>query len=348
MRTAPLALMLLCSCGARTGLEGPPQLDVPMDVASDVPIDVRVPADVVPCSSDTDCDDRIACTTDVCQSGRCAHAAIDSRCDDGVYCNGSEICVRGTGCIPSSRDCRDAVPCTVDRCDEARRACAHEADPSLCPISHRCDGAMGCVARAIAHDFERLFEIDLPSGRTHPLGFTGMPLTDIALHPNGTLYGALMGQLVTVDYLRATTTRVADVPGRFVGLEVSAGGTLYGSTDARVVRIDLVAGRAIDVTQFPAGFSASGDLAFVQDTLYGTAMSNMGPSDDVLVRLPLDGRPSTVIGATGVRCLWGLAPLGTTLYGMSCMGDVVLVDVTNGSTRLLARTPTMFWGAAAR
>jgi hypothetical protein len=54
----------------------------------------------------------------------------DSDCDDGVYCNGEEVCVgestRGVGrCRVLTIDCDDAIACTLDACDEALRSCTH-------------------------------------------------------------------------------------------------------------------------------------------------------------------------------------------------------------------------------
>ena len=44
-------------------------------------------------------------------------------CDDGIYCNGEEVC-RDKVCL-SGRPvrCDDEIECTLDRCDEEARAC---------------------------------------------------------------------------------------------------------------------------------------------------------------------------------------------------------------------------------
>src|SRR5688500_6851686 len=39
-------------------------------------------------------------------------------CDDGIYCNGAEVCLRGA-CVPGALPaCDDGDPCTVDACAE--------------------------------------------------------------------------------------------------------------------------------------------------------------------------------------------------------------------------------------
>ncbi|MBZ0117970.1 MAG: putative metal-binding motif-containing protein, partial [Sandaracinaceae bacterium] len=96
------------------------------------------------CQSTLDCDDSVPCTTDVCDNGSCTHEPDDSlcqkgatcdvaagcpprvcendaQCNDGVTCNGNEVCV-GMTCAPGLPvDCNDADPCTTDRCDEGMR-----------------------------------------------------------------------------------------------------------------------------------------------------------------------------------------------------------------------------------
>lgn len=54
--------------------------------------------------------------------GTCVSAAD---CDDGLLCNGSESCLRGTCAAGIRVDCDDGIACTVDRCDEATIQCEH-------------------------------------------------------------------------------------------------------------------------------------------------------------------------------------------------------------------------------
>lgn len=57
--------------------------------------------------------------------------ACDPPCDDGVFCNGAEICDAKTGtCMPGEpADCDDEEECTVDRCDPNEDACTHVETP---------------------------------------------------------------------------------------------------------------------------------------------------------------------------------------------------------------------------
>jgi hypothetical protein len=355
---APLAICAvflvwgpLVGCGARTGLgafDAAPAPDGggPLD-AGPSPVDARPPEPDAPmCRTDADCEDGIACTLDRCDDGRCATRPDHGACDDGLFCTGVERCEPGRGCVATPPTCADGVACTVERCDPVLDACTSEPLTSLCPISHRCDPVSGCVARALANDRSRLYEIDLPSGALRELAPTPRSLTDVALHPDGTLYGAVAGTLVRVDYEAGSLETLVEVPGAFVGLDVSPDGVLYGSVDDRVVRFDLARGTAQAFAFFPGGLVASGDIAFVEGRLYATVRGGRG--GDWLVEVPLEGGRARVIGATGVDEIWGLAPLGDVLYGLTRGGALLRIDVTSARAIELARPGVAFYGGGAR
>ena len=124
-----------------------------------------------------DCADAVGCTVDLCDPllDECAHepdhglcgpgelcdpvagcllrpCASDAECDDGLYCNGLEVCSAAGTCAPGAAvACADRVDCTVDRCDEATDRCASVPNDSLCDDGlfctgeERCDPARGCV-----------------------------------------------------------------------------------------------------------------------------------------------------------------------------------------------------------
>ena len=72
-----------------------------------------------------DCDDGIACTMDRCDtaSGGCLNEATDAICDDGLFCNGPEVC-GAAGCGPGTPvDCDDGDACTDDYCSNMVSRC---------------------------------------------------------------------------------------------------------------------------------------------------------------------------------------------------------------------------------
>jgi hypothetical protein len=79
-----------------------------------------------PCIEDAQCDDGVDCSFDRCdlELGRCRFTPDASLCDDGVYCNGAEVCELGKGCLPGPpTSCSDDNPCTIDACVESTRSC---------------------------------------------------------------------------------------------------------------------------------------------------------------------------------------------------------------------------------
>ena len=82
-----------------------------------------------PCVEDAQCDDEIDCTADSCDKSldRCRFRPEDAVCDNGVHCDGTEVCAQKLGCVagpPAS--CDDGNFCTIDTCVEASQACTHE------------------------------------------------------------------------------------------------------------------------------------------------------------------------------------------------------------------------------
>ncbi len=81
------------------------------------------------------CDDGIACTTDSCieATGACNHLPDDAACNNGVFCDGAEICDAGVGCTTGApTDCDDGLACSIDTCNEAATACDHAGDTPDC------------------------------------------------------------------------------------------------------------------------------------------------------------------------------------------------------------------------
>ena len=89
----------------------------------------RIPDGSVLCSVDTECDDGVTCTRDICDSavGYCRHPVDIAVCDDGVFCNGVEQCDSLRGCVPAAmpESCNDDDVCTLDACDEDEKICRH-------------------------------------------------------------------------------------------------------------------------------------------------------------------------------------------------------------------------------
>ncbi len=338
VRFLGLFVVLLSGCGAKSALS----IDRP-DAGPDA--DLRV------CLGDRECDDGIECTSDACTRGRCVNEPRSELCVDAVFCNGVERCEVGRGCVSEPIDCSDGIDCTMDGCNEDEGACVHEGDNSLCPISHRCDLDRACVARALVHDSGALFDVDVPSGDVHFIASTDVSLTDLALHPDGRLFGIDGFSLFSVDESNGRARWIADTSERMVALEVGPDRMLYGAGDSTIVRIDPTRGTSERLGAFPASWQASGDIAFVDGRLLVTGTN--APFDrsvsDVLFEVPLDGAAPTMIGAVGFACIWALAPIGETLYGLTCNEQLLEIDAQSAAGRVIrAGLGIEVSGAAAR
>ncbi|HYC00971.1 MAG TPA: hypothetical protein VEC57_17690 [Candidatus Limnocylindrales bacterium] len=65
--------------------------------------------------------------------------------DDGVFCNGVEVCNLVDGCATEDvPDCDDEVACTADACNEVTDECTHVATDALCSDGEYCNGAEVC------------------------------------------------------------------------------------------------------------------------------------------------------------------------------------------------------------
>ena len=304
-----------------------------------------------PCLS-LDCDDGIACTKDLCANGACVHTPFDALCNDGLACDGVEICDPGVGCVSPGKSCDDGISCTEDSCAEPSGKCSSTPNDKLCPVSHACDATEGgCSALAYAHSQNQLFEVRLPTGKVKTIGpFGAGNVTDIALTADGTLYALTFTTLLKVDTKTGKTSPVVGVKGVMdaVGMDAGPDGLLYVAAANAVLRLDPAVGAVTKVASFPPGMTASGDLAFLEGRLLGTANTGGAGSIDVLVEFDLATGSAFELGSTGFDCIWGLAAYGSLLYGLTCNGQVISVDPMTGASTTLSVANEAFWGASAR
>ena len=103
-----------------------------------------------PCVDDAQCDDGIKCTYDSCDhgAGRCLNVPDGTQCQDGIYCDGQELCVPGHGCEPGTVvSCDNGDSCQIATCVEASKSCTYverdvdgDGDPDAhCEPGHDCD-----------------------------------------------------------------------------------------------------------------------------------------------------------------------------------------------------------------
>ncbi len=92
------------------------------------------------------CSDGDACTIgDSCDAGVCQPGIGTLVCDDGLFCNGIEVCQSQTGCVAGvPPTLGDGVECTSDLCDEALDVVVHVPLDGLCDDKLFCNGVESC------------------------------------------------------------------------------------------------------------------------------------------------------------------------------------------------------------
>ncbi len=349
----------LFGCGSRTGLgvdlpyEGedagaPTDASLDRD-ASDAHFEDVVVVTDAGCHTDKECQQNVPCVLDRCDPGLhvCTRTPRDAMCDDGIFCNGVERCDLVRGCVPGPPpNCDDAISCTIDTCDEPSKACVHEPDDKLCPISHVCDPLLGCQAHAFAHDATTLYDVRIPSGQVKVIGKTNASLTDVALAPTNVLYGIDFNTLYTLDQNKGGATALKMTNSGFLNAaDCAPDGTLYVGGGVTLFTMDIGTGLVTQVGTYPNGTSSSGDLAFVGNRLLATA--NVGNVDS-LVEFDLKNKTAKSLGVVGFSCIWGLAAYGSTLYGLTCDGRILSIDPNTAKGVQLNQINVTFRGAAAR
>jgi hypothetical protein len=99
------------------------------------------------------CNDGIACTLDSCDEAAkgCVYLPNSLACDDGVYCNGMEVCDAGLGCQPGAPVvCDDKLSCTSDACDEQQKKCVYTPNNAACDDGLYCNGVETCDPNGVA------------------------------------------------------------------------------------------------------------------------------------------------------------------------------------------------------
>jgi hypothetical protein len=160
---APLVLLAGCGSGRTADIlsavgSSDAGVDVFADVvAADVAVDVAFGAKA--CVDNGQCDDGLPCTFDRCDLGKCVNIPDDTRCDDGIYCNGREVCLVRRGCAPGPVvTCSEGDPCLFVRCLEETKSCERvprdadgDGDPDdHCGSGHDCNDLDPTVASTVS------------------------------------------------------------------------------------------------------------------------------------------------------------------------------------------------------
>jgi hypothetical protein len=184
----------------------------------------------------------------------------------------------------------------------------------------------------------------IASGVDHRIGRirtqSGMEpiVTDVAVGPGGALWAISFATLYRVDIQTGMAIEVGPLNVSTANaLAFDAQGALYSATwdDGSLLRVDTITGAATRLGGFGSGFTSWGDLAFAPDgTLFAAVRSSL--NDGVLVTVNPQTGAAARVGSIGVGDVFGLAFVGTALFGLTAdlstgTGALIRIDTSTGA-----------------
>jgi hypothetical protein len=222
-------------------------------------------------------------------------------------------------------------------------------------IDNDCDDSLNndLDCTFVAHSGSELFRVDPFAETVTPLGTVtgGSSILDMDIDVDGTLLGVTFDGVVEITSAN-TLELVADIdaPSGTNGLAITGEGTLFLTTfgfgDAAAWRFDRPENTLTQVGVFPAGISSSGDCVVTkEEDLLMSARDDASPTD-ILVEITAATGATTTVGPIGFSGVFGLSASFDFLFGVTELGEVLLIDRDTGAGELLFDTGFVFFGAA--
>ncbi|MBI4511587.1 MAG: hypothetical protein HY698_18275 [Deltaproteobacteria bacterium] len=233
----------------------------------------------------------------------------------------------------------------------------HPPDASTAKADARLPRKDSGAARYVmwAHSKSTLYAIDPETFTLTTVGnfANGDNITDLAVTPDGTVYGISAAKLYVVDRETGKASYSADVPGKTnVGMTFLPDGSLLAAdSEGGVRRINPTSGLVNELGAFGGAYATAGDLVAVADgTMY--AISDKGPHGDefennlLLVVNPASGKVTKEVGGIGFGQVFGCAYANGHVYAFTNAGQLIEIDRTTGEGTLRKTYPGIeFWGA---
>jgi hypothetical protein len=278
-------------------------------------------------------------------SGAETAAPIDAAPDVVARPDAAERCV-------TARDCDDRIDCTVDSCQQGR--CVAEPDDARCVGNRTCDPEAGCESRAWALSRADVYDVRLPSGRATIVAKTTFEITDIGARADGALFGVDGVHTFVYSLVRRNGAwdRGADTgingPSELTGLAIAPDSRMFAAGYGWIHRL-AADGFALErIGTLPTWDMDYGDVAFVGTRGFVVA-PDVSLENWLFEFSPERFGPATRIGVTGFPCVEGLAASGQELFGFTCQGEIIRIDIGSGKGTLVTTVSgATFRGAADR
>ena len=169
-------------------------------------------------------------------------------------------------------------------------------------------------------------------GRVRTSGGFQPVMTDLALAPDGSLWGISFSKLYRLDKTTATATEVGNLTVPTANaLAFDSNGNLFGATNfiGSLLQINTITGTASIIGPFGSGLISLGDLAFAPDGQLFAAVKTLAGVGILVTVDPSTGEATPVNPGTPIGFEpWGLAFVGSELFGLT-------TDLTNGTGELI-------------
>ena len=203
-----------------------------------------------------------------------------------------------------------------------------------------------------------LYQVDLERLTTRSLGRIQVgdetpTLCDLVATPDGYLFGVSGTSVYRINIEKPEQSLKVGDHGLDDPYAVGLGpnGRVFATTrDGRTFVIDPTTARSTEVGALGSSFAASGDLALVGETLYGS-VKDAASREHLVVIDPATGRARAVgafvDAATGAALpnVFGLVFRNGALFGFLASGPIVRVDPKTARCTVVARTGIRWWGA---
>ncbi|MDY7228914.1 immunoglobulin-like domain-containing protein [Hyalangium rubrum] len=223
------------------------------------------------------------------------------------------------------------------RAPDAALPSAQESSPEL--------SSSAASTLLYVHGPTLVFTMDLATRAAADLGAAGVTLTDVALAPNGILYGSSFAGLYRIDTTTGATTRLpGSYPVLINALVWSPDGSLLAAGSRTLLRINPTTCAATVIGQFGIPYDSAGDLEFGADgALYLTAT---GPTaTTALLKVNPHTGAATVVGDIGFAGVFGLVrDAEGRMWGGTDSGTLLEINTATGQGTAVFSSRRAIWG----
>lgn len=215
-----------------------------------------------------------------------------------------------------------------------------------------------------AHSSSILYSMDTQTLQLTTIGsFTWPPdggghqMTDVALDRYGVLFGVTFDRLYTCHPQSAACKNLGQLPDSFNALTLVPAGTVLPTSDALIgiagdggwYHLDFSSTpvQATELGSYGYPYDSSGDAFSIETVGTFATVDQVGETWDVLVQVnTLTGAVITEVATlTGYTKVYGLAGWGKDAFVFDESGDVLMVNVVTGFSKVIAETGISWWGA---